>query len=450
MTLYNFIPRTVLTASQLNSNFADVSSSISGVSSLTTDHIANTSNPHNTTSAQTSFVQSGTGAVSRSAQSKMRDVVSVKDFGAVGDGVTNDSPAFQSAVNSIANGLAGVVFIPPGLYNLFSPILNNGRIPTFICDPGAGFTSEFPNTLFEWPTRIERYNNRISTTQNVNFGTVRENGAMNSYNIVGNIGTVNGFGDRVDYFSNSYGEGFDIANGIICSWDRSLGQNGGQVLTQWLVARSPQVGNPDSGFGSTNWGAFVTELNIVNRHADHGWSKSRPVLSNWTGIMQLVPEGNTLGAPGNTYDVLYGILLCRSTDNKSTDGFPARLHNGILIEPDSITAAGRGIYASGRNLLNASQTPVAMLELDDWWQRGISTRRASFTTNVALGLGASHTVAWLDGSDAVTNGIYSGTGSPESVVTARVGSIFLRRDGAAGTTLYVKQSGTGNTGWVGK
>lgn len=46
--------------------------------------------------------------------------------------------------------------------------------------------------------------------------------------------------------------------------------------------------------------------------------------------------------------------------------------------------------------------------------------------------------------------LYIGTGTPEGVVTAGVGSIFLRTDGGAGTTLYVKQSGTGNTGWTGK
>jgi hypothetical protein len=46
--------------------------------------------------------------------------------------------------------------------------------------------------------------------------------------------------------------------------------------------------------------------------------------------------------------------------------------------------------------------------------------------------------------------IIPGAGSPEGVVTAPVGSLYLRSDGGAGTTLYVKQSGTGNTGWVAK
>jgi hypothetical protein len=42
----------------------------------------------------------------------------------------------------------------------------------------------------------------------------------------------------------------------------------------------------------------------------------------------------------------------------------------------------------------------------------------------------------------------AGSGSPEGVVTAPVGSIFRRSDGAAGTSIYVKESGAGNTGWV--
>lgn len=51
-----------------------------------------------------------------------------------------------------------------------------------------------------------------------------------------------------------------------------------------------------------------------------------------------------------------------------------------------------------------------------------------------------------------TNNVFvaAGTGTPESVVTAGPGSLFLRSDGGASTTLYVKTSGTGNTGWTAK
>lgn len=45
---------------------------------------------------------------------------------------------------------------------------------------------------------------------------------------------------------------------------------------------------------------------------------------------------------------------------------------------------------------------------------------------------------------------FSGTGSPEGVVVAPVGSLYQRLDGGAGTSLYVKESGTGSTGWTAK
>ena len=44
----------------------------------------------------------------------------------------------------------------------------------------------------------------------------------------------------------------------------------------------------------------------------------------------------------------------------------------------------------------------------------------------------------------------TGAGSPEGSITAPVGSLYTRTDGGASTTLYVKESGSGNTGWVAK
>lgn len=47
-------------------------------------------------------------------------------------------------------------------------------------------------------------------------------------------------------------------------------------------------------------------------------------------------------------------------------------------------------------------------------------------------------------------GVRTGAGSPEGVVTARVGTLYTRSDGGVSTTLYVKTSGSGNTGWTAK
>jgi hypothetical protein len=59
-------------------------------------------------------------------------------------------------------------------------------------------------------------------------------------------------------------------------------------------------------------------------------------------------------------------------------------------------------------------------------------------------------VVLVGGNHGAPGAIYSCTGTPEGVITAGIGSLALRRDGGASTTLYVKTSGTGNTGWTAK
>jgi hypothetical protein len=67
------------------------------------------------------FKQAGTGAVDRTAEAKLREVVSVKDFGAVGNGVADDTAAIQAAINAIPSG--GSVLLPKGSYKITSTIV---------------------------------------------------------------------------------------------------------------------------------------------------------------------------------------------------------------------------------------------------------------------------------------------------------------------------------------
>ena len=46
--------------------------------------------------------------------------------------------------------------------------------------------------------------------------------------------------------------------------------------------------------------------------------------------------------------------------------------------------------------------------------------------------------------------LYTGTGSPNGVVTAPVGSLYTNSTGSTNTTLYVKEIGTDSNGWVAK
>jgi len=53
-------------------------------------------------------------------------------------------------------------------------------------------------------------------------------------------------------------------------------------------------------------------------------------------------------------------------------------------------------------------------------------------------------------SDTEDVKIFRVFGTPESAQKANVGSLALRQDGGANTTLYVKESGTTDTGWIAK
>jgi hypothetical protein len=71
----------------------------------------------------------------------------------------------------------------------------------------------------------------------------------------------------------------------------------------------------------------------------------------------------------------------------------------------------------------------------------------------ALAVSTSATGIDLPAGKAVkigTPSIYSGSGTPENSQTAVVGSLYMRSDGGENTSLYVKESGSGNTGWVAK
>jgi hypothetical protein len=69
-----------------------------------------------------SFIQAGSGAVTRTAQAKMRETVSLADFGADPTGATDSTAAVQAFFNQ-AQAVGGDCIIPKGTYRVSSPIL---------------------------------------------------------------------------------------------------------------------------------------------------------------------------------------------------------------------------------------------------------------------------------------------------------------------------------------
>lgn len=104
-------------------------------------------NPRNL-AALSSFKQPTTLSVARTVTSKLRDVISVKDFGAVGDGLTDDTAAVQAALdyaagpwppNEAVNQVQ--IYFPRGSYRLNSPVTAPAAPGYFIT--GDGSTSSF-------------------------------------------------------------------------------------------------------------------------------------------------------------------------------------------------------------------------------------------------------------------------------------------------------------------
>jgi Pectate lyase superfamily protein len=81
---------------------------------VTDSSVANNANIN---SSKIGFLQAGAGAVNRTVLSKLQEVqLSVKDFGATGNGTTDDTTSINSAIAAISNLGGGVVYFPPGTY----------------------------------------------------------------------------------------------------------------------------------------------------------------------------------------------------------------------------------------------------------------------------------------------------------------------------------------------
>jgi parallel beta-helix repeat protein len=101
-----------------------------------------------TTASQVSFTQAGS-TYGRNVQLKLQEFVSVKDFGAIGDGVTDDTAAIQATIDAVGSAGGGSVYIPVGTYNLTSSLTVTNDYVSIIGD-GSSASILLGNNPANW------------------------------------------------------------------------------------------------------------------------------------------------------------------------------------------------------------------------------------------------------------------------------------------------------------
>lgn len=141
---------------------------------------------------------------------------------------------------------------------------------------------------------------------------------------------------------------------------------------------------------------------------------------NSDGVSVSTGSGRTQVAPRR----INGIRVLPAVNEATT---PPVSTNGIVVLDQSMGSA------SNSNLVLGTEAPPS----GNWSIYSASPRESAFVGPIRIG-----------GSEGPM--IAAGKGSPEGAVSAPPGSIFLRTDKGAEAVLYVKQIGTGVSGWTAK
>lgn len=155
---------------------------------------------------------------------------------------------------------------------------------------------------------------------------------------------------------------------------------------------------------------------------------------------------------GTATNIVYsdGTFLVYTNNTAGDVGIKIRDKNGTLSQL-STTTGGHTMLLSGTGgavYLSANNNSGG-----DWIFDTLGFAPMSDGTRDAGATGSQLNNIYIKGAVKFNGGAIIdayGTGSPEGVVTGSVGSTYRRTDGGAGTSFYVKESGTGNTGWVAK
>lgn len=195
----------------------------------------------------------------------------------------------------------------------------------------------------------------------------------------------------------------------------TIGINGGNIDNTVIGSNTPAAIS-----GTT--GQFNTSLNVDGAITADGLASSQKLEFN-SSESALVSTGSTakVYATNSSFDGVNGSLVLQSRPVGGTDVYVATGSSPKVVAK----------FFDGGNVSFYDNTGVT----------------ANLTWNAAAGNLELSSSGGINFSGPIWR---TGSGTPEGSVTAVVGSMYTDTSGGAGTTLYVKESGTGNTGWVAK
>jgi hypothetical protein len=260
------------------------------------------------------FIQSGTGAVASTAQAKMREVVSVKDFGAVGDGVADDTAAISNALTyCLANNRP--LYFPPGTYLRSSTITLNVA-------GAAVFGDHWRNTKIKFTAAV---NGLVISEKYCNIQGLWFDG-----NSIGLTGVIfhNGSESNVDRVHSS---GWTADGGRVN--ETFTTPTGNNNLAR--ISRSHFSSNTGKGFTSPSIGSDGNGIEIIQCNMSGNTSHGLLVKGVGWRVIGGIYEGN-----GG-----YGIQLSESGDGSATTF-------GLVLYPWIESNTSGGIRGGGMSLKN--------------------------------------------------------------------------------------------------
>jgi hypothetical protein len=220
-------------------------------------------------------------------------------------------------------------------------------------------------------------------------------------------------------------------------------------------------------YAEVKWSNYIIQgTNCINIT-----SATALLTMGWSAFQNLATTGNGIsiaaGSVAGVFDCNFSVVAGASNYVITGDAGSALYQQGnnysnapyATFETKINAAVAQFTYTPSRLNLGQTATPSAPNGGEAWLSSSnILTwygQNATQYTAAALSVANVFTVqqqlnAGLKLTSSSGPTITAGANTPEGAVTAPVGSLFLRTNGGTSTTLYVKQSGSGNTGWVAK